>query len=141
MGTSRLQIPLTPDIERRINSGAHFRTAPSVARRDLGRYYRLLGLELERLRGQFSEAEVMALVGAQDWPADPPEQLADRLEESGAGAFERHGVDRAALVGKVRALSPGALVALVDARERAMRRARVHHGGDLRAAAREAGLI
>ncbi len=91
--------------------------------RELARYYALLARERARLRPQFSPAECALLLDAcNGWLATPetihflPHEIEDALHD--ARLAEKWSVDGAALIAKLRGLSPGELFALVDAVER-----------------------
>ncbi len=92
-----------------------------VADRDLGRYYQLVQDELARIT--LSEAEASLVVDALNGTIMEPHTYrllwaevddAVRLD----GLDRKWGVDGDALVTKLRALSPGATMAVVDAAER-----------------------
>lgn len=115
-----------------------------VARRDLERYYAVLRDELTRLR--LSEVEAFTLVACRGWAVEPSsyrlvwaeveDYLNDQTEDAGTAQLDRiprlAANDRAVLVAKLRALSPAAVMALLDAVERywiASEEARSARGG------------
>ncbi len=92
-----------------------------VARRDLERYYALLDHELARV--ELSEAEASLICDALNGTLMDPHsyrllwaEVADAVRLDGLDA--KWGVDGDALVERLRALSPGAMMAVVDAVER-----------------------
>jgi hypothetical protein len=119
---------LEPDLLER--TGASSQPA-WTARRDLERYYQLLRDELGRLR--LSETEALTVVAAcRGWLVEPSsyrhlwveveDYLGDQTEDTGIAQLDQiprlAAGDRAVLVAKLRALSPGAALAVADAVER-----------------------
>lgn len=113
--------PLTSHLAAR--SGGTM-TANEVARRDLDRYYAILGRELATV--EFTDAEWMALRDALNgtlaeawWSAN---ELATEIEDALAdGLGERWGLSATqgrALVERLRQLSPAQTFAVIDAVER-----------------------
>lgn len=110
-----------------------------VARRDLERYYAVLRYSLEEI--DLTEAEALLVLEALQGSA--LDAISYRLLwKEVEDALSLHQLDRkwqvdgAALVARLRALSPGAAMAVADAAERASRAE-----GDLRAAVRAVGLV
>lgn len=114
-----------------VRAGAHAAQPAHVAARDLERYYQLLTDELARVR--LSETEALTLVAAcRGWLVEPAsyrylwaeveDYLADQVEDTGVAALDviprLPASERAVLVAKLRALSPGAVLAVCDAVER-----------------------
>jgi len=108
---------LTPALTERADEG---KTLASVARRDLERYYWIIGEEAERLG--LSEDElglVRDVCSGTVWSGSSYRliwaEVADALAD---GVAEKWDVDGEALVAKLRTLSPAACMALVDDVER-----------------------
>lgn len=107
---------LSPALNERVGVGAP--SGSLVAKRDLGRYYQVLADSMPRLTEGAAMAVCDALNGTvldhrtyrhlwidlEDWPA--------------ADLGRKWGIDGPALVAQLRALSPCALMAIVDAVER-----------------------
>jgi hypothetical protein len=112
----RLQAGLPQHIEQRVTAGL---TGSLVARRDLGRYYALLDAALGTVHLSTAEAALVCdAVGsaAADQYAFVWAAVADGIRARGLEA--KWSVDGAALIDRLRALSPGQALALADAVER-----------------------
>lgn len=110
-----------------------------VARRDLARYYALLADELRCL--ELSEAEASLIVDATNglWIDERtcrylPFEIEEAISIDHLDA--KWGVDRAELLAKLQAATPGQLMALADAKERFW-----NHPNPLPDALRRAGLV
>jgi hypothetical protein len=107
-----------------------------VAERDLGRYYALLERDLRAV--DLTEREALALADNhtgtlwEAWSATPAMLAANVEDDPDLGA--RWSLDQAALIAKLRALTPGQALAVIDAVERAWRRDEPDMAGRLRAA-------
>ena len=96
----------------------------ATAKRDLARYYRLLVRELARVKFTMPEVEVILTVVGARHDLDAEELLAmplwaivdDWIEQAPSPRYRN--VDRRAFISKLRALSAGAVVAIVDAVDR-----------------------
>lgn len=112
-----------------------------VARRDLERYYATLAADLRAVALTAPEALLIADAGnGTAWDAQSARllwaEVADALDD---GLAEKWRVDGPALVAKLRALSAGQALAVVDAIERAWRHP--DRGEDFGAALRAVGLV
>jgi hypothetical protein len=115
----------------------------SVAQRDLARYYELLRRTLERLPS-FTEGEASLIVDAcNGWFVEPHTapllwaQVDDAIRDEGLD--QKWGVDGAAVVTLLRALSPWESLAVCDAAERAWRL--LSAGDDIPPTLRAVGLV
>mgnify|MGYP005836664335 CR=1 FL=1 len=108
---------LLPEIEAR----AGRLSIGLTARRDLERYYALLDAELARL--ELSEAEAGLVMDALNGTLFEPHGLGQLWAEVAVAIHygdlgTKHGVDTAALIDKLRSLTPGQAAAMVDAAAR-----------------------
>lgn len=129
------------DLHDAISSRSGNVAISQVARRDLDRYYTSLAYDLRGVA--LSEAEALLIADAANgtlWDAHSARLLWAEIEDAlPAGLAAKWDVDGAALVIKLRQLTPGQSLAVVDAIERAWRHA--DHRDDLRAALRAVGLV
>jgi hypothetical protein len=124
--TNLVMFRVMPELLQQLQSRASSRTtdeqsANLIARRELERYYAVLAdslrevtltqaeasLIVDAMNGTLSEAHTYSLLWA---------NVADAIHYDGLA--EKWGIDGPALVAKLRALSPGAAMAVVDAAER-----------------------
>lgn len=126
-GNPRVQFRAAPDLHEKVRARKQLEEADGeVVRRDIQRYYAVIDAELQRLRLTAEEAGLIcdALNGYASLAEDP--DIARRswwinVEDhiSLNDADKKWGVsDPAVLVAKLRALSPGASAAVLDAVER-----------------------
>jgi hypothetical protein len=132
---------LAGQVERRAGRAPDAGSANEVARRDLGRYYVLLERELRTV--ELGEAEASLITDALNgtmmdagswtllWAEIDDACLLDRLHE-------KWDVDGGRLVAKIRAMTPGQTLALVDAVERFWQPGQVEDTG---AQLRAVGLV
>ena len=111
---------LVPAIKER--QGRSAPTPGAVVKRDLERYYRVIDDETRRLRDRLSDTEwllVIDVLSAIEYGPDTYRLLwasvAAELDDRNTGQKE---IDADALIAKLRDLTPGAAMALVDFAER-----------------------
>lgn len=112
---------LAPALDARADPGSGAAGRNPVARRDLARLYAALAAELRRR--DWAPAEALALADAcAGWVAgdDDARMLGVRVKDAIDldGIATRHGLDAAAFLARVAALSPAGALAVVDACER-----------------------
>ncbi len=106
------------DLRAALDARARDRSPQLVARRDLARWYAFLAERLARVR--LTRAEAHLLLDLTNGTLFEPFTALLWIEVADAEDtyFTRWGVDRAALVGTLRALDVGAVLAIQDALER-----------------------